>query len=289
MAAWDEEDTSLDCLVIYMAMNRQLHFIAGLPRSGSTLLSAILRQNPSFRASISSPLADMFASLLNVMSSDSAFASRISDDQRTRVLRALCDAYYAHESPEAVVFDTNRRWNSFLPVLAQLFPTVKLIVCVRSPAWILDSLEQQVQRNAIRPAKFFKEEQGGTVYSRVSALMSGGMVSSAIHGLRQAWFGEFAAHIIAVRYDSVTEKPTEVMDRLYDLLCVQRFRHDFENLDYDEPEFDAELGLPGFHRVACRVERPHRTTILPPDLFRQYHHSFWDDEAQNPRGVTVLC
>jgi hypothetical protein len=27
---------------------RRLHFISGLPRSGSTLLSAILRQNPRF-------------------------------------------------------------------------------------------------------------------------------------------------------------------------------------------------------------------------------------------------
>jgi sulfotransferase len=33
-----------------------LHFIAGLPRSGSTLLVALLRQNPRFAARISSPV-----------------------------------------------------------------------------------------------------------------------------------------------------------------------------------------------------------------------------------------
>ena len=39
------------------------HFISGLPRSGSTLLSALLRQNPSFHADISSPVALLMETL----------------------------------------------------------------------------------------------------------------------------------------------------------------------------------------------------------------------------------
>jgi hypothetical protein len=34
-----------------------IHFISGLPRSGSTLLAALLRQNPRFEAGMSGPLA----------------------------------------------------------------------------------------------------------------------------------------------------------------------------------------------------------------------------------------
>ncbi|MGI4764644.1 MAG: sulfotransferase, partial [Janthinobacterium lividum] len=33
-----------------------MHFISGLPRSGSTLLAALLRQNPTVHAHISSPV-----------------------------------------------------------------------------------------------------------------------------------------------------------------------------------------------------------------------------------------
>ncbi len=118
--------------------------------------------------------------------------------------------------------------------------------------------------------------------------MNGGLVGAAIEGLRQAWFGDFAQQLIAIRYDSLTEKPAEVMGQLYDLLGIQRFHHDFDDLDYAEDEFDSRLGLPGFHRVAHRVEPSHRETILPPELFRKYDQSFWDDPSQNPRGVTVL-
>jgi len=37
--------------------SKTFHFISGLPRSGSTLLSAILRQNPRFYAGMTSPVA----------------------------------------------------------------------------------------------------------------------------------------------------------------------------------------------------------------------------------------
>ena len=36
----------------------KLHFISGLPRSGSTLLAGILRQNPRFHAAMTGPVAD---------------------------------------------------------------------------------------------------------------------------------------------------------------------------------------------------------------------------------------
>jgi sulfotransferase len=39
---------------------QRFHFISGRPRSGSTLLSAILSQNPRFNAGVSSPLAAFF-------------------------------------------------------------------------------------------------------------------------------------------------------------------------------------------------------------------------------------
>lgn len=35
------------------------HFISGLPRSGSTLLAAILRQNPRFLAATTSPVGEV--------------------------------------------------------------------------------------------------------------------------------------------------------------------------------------------------------------------------------------
>lgn len=42
-----------------MASDKTFHFISGLPRSGSTLMEAILRQNPRFSAGMSNPVANL--------------------------------------------------------------------------------------------------------------------------------------------------------------------------------------------------------------------------------------
>ena len=44
-------------------MQNGIHFISGLPRSGSTLLVAILRQNPRFHAGMTSPVGAMYMAL----------------------------------------------------------------------------------------------------------------------------------------------------------------------------------------------------------------------------------
>jgi sulfotransferase len=265
-----------------------MHFISGLPRSGSSMLAAILRQNPVFRASMSSPVSGIFSSLLQSMSGANPFASRMTDTQRYQILRSMFEAYYGDNDPGQVIFDTSRRWCRVLPVLCCLFPEARVICCVRSPAWILDSIEQQVQRNAIQPSKLFGHDADGTVYHRAATLLNDGFVGRAIKGLRQAWFGPHTGRLIAVRYDSMTQQPQQTIEKLYENLHEELYSHDFEHLEYDEPEFDAEIGLPGFHKVSGRVEPRPRATILPPDLFRRYDDKFWDDPAQNPRNVKVL-
>ena len=149
-------------------------------------------------------------------------------------------------------------------------------------------MERHVQKNAIQPPRLFNYEPGGNVYSRVETLIKSGFVGTAINGLRQAWFGEDATKLVAIRYESLARSPAEVFERLYDLLGEPPFGHDFENIQYDEPEFDEVLGLPGFHKVAPRVEYKTRKTILPSDLFAQHDRAFWDMPGQNPRGVTIL-
>jgi sulfotransferase len=49
------------------------HFISGLPRSGSTLLSALLSQNPRFLANMSGTLSGLEGSLLESMSGKNIF------------------------------------------------------------------------------------------------------------------------------------------------------------------------------------------------------------------------
>src|ERR1700760_4829284 len=143
-------------------MNNGIHFIAGLPRSGSTLLAALLRQNPRIHAAMSSPVSGLVSGLMRLMSQENESALFIDDEQRMRVLKACVDAFYADIHPTRVVFHTNRQWSTRLPLLDSLYPQSKLICCVRSPAWALDSIERLTRSNPLEPSGIFKFDPGGT-------------------------------------------------------------------------------------------------------------------------------
>jgi sulfotransferase len=266
-------------------MPQRLHFISGLPRSGSTLLAAILRQNPRFHATISTPLAELILPVLKAMSA-SERSSLISVPQRERIVRAMTEAYYAELSGK-VVFDTNRSWCRVLPLITELFPASRVICCLRCPAWIIDSVERAVQRNPLFTSRMFNNEVSN-VYQRAEAMAKRHFLWPSLSALKQAWYSEHAGRLVAIRYDAITEHPEAVVASLYRELGEPPFVHDFEHLDYDEPEFDAYLGMPGMHKVATRVTPTTRATILPPDLFQQYDESFWETPGGNPRSVTIL-
>lgn len=253
------------------------NFISGLPRAGSTLLSAILLQNPRFYAGMSSPIATLFDGVLAQVSAGSELSTMVDENQRARILRGLFDSYYVDKS-HPVIFDTNRAWTAQLPALMTLFPDAKVICCVRNVAWVMDSLERQFRDNAFEHTRLFNSPaERSTVYTRVEALANANrLVGYAWHALREACYSEFASRLILIEYDLVTHRPDEVFELLYEFLEEEPFKHDFENVEFDAPQFDAQLGLDGLHRVRSKVEPRPRKTVLPPDLFERYAQiAFW--------------
>ncbi len=259
---------------------KKLHFISGLPRSGSTLLSAILRQNSSFYAGISSPIGSLFDALISQLSVGSEFASQVNDQQKQALLKGLFTAYYQEQAHKQVVFDTNRNWSARLPALNSLFPGSKVICCVRNVAWVMDSLERQYQQNPFENTRLFNNAvERNTVYSRVDTLgQRDRLVGFAWCALKEAVYGPYADSLLLVDYELLTRSPEAVMRLIYQFIDKPYFEHNFEHLEYDAPEFDQGIGLPGMHKVNAKVQRNNRDSILPPDLFETYSDmSFWLD------------
>lgn len=270
-----------------------MHLISGLPRSGSTLLSAILRQNPRFNAAITSPVCSLLSAVLPKMSGSAEFASFFSDERRYRILQSLFWSYHHTEPAQQaqVVFDTNRSWTARLALVDKLFPRARVICCVRDVPWVIDSVEKMVRRNPTHVSNLFNNKAVRNVYGRVDNLMDSdnGLIGLAWSSLREAWFGEHASKLILLRYESLTREPVQTMERLYRALGEQPFSHDFDDVAYEEEEFDHRFGMPGLHTVRRRVEFVERPTILPPDIFCKYIDSnFWMNEKLNTKGVLVL-
>lgn len=272
-------------------MNNGIHFISGLPRSGSTLLSAILRQNPFLHAGMSSPVGSLCQRLIAGMGPQSEFNSLITDVQRQNILHAVFEGYYKEIHAEKLVIDTNRLWCGKMAALAQLFPESRVIVCVRDLVWIMDSFERILAKNPFVVSKMFSRQSGATVFTRLASLGSGqGTVGFAWNAVQEAFYGEFADRLIVIDYEALTRQPQRTMEFIYDELGLPPFAHDFDNVSYREgDEFDQQLGVAGLHTVGRKVGYVERQSILPPELIERFSgRSFWRRPAANRRKVKVL-
>ncbi len=265
-------------------MNSHIHFISGLPRSGSTLLSAILRQNPRFHAAMSSPVGQIVNACLTAMGAGNEFSMFLDDRKKQNILMGIFDGYYNEVPDGSVIFDTNRMWTSRLPAIQRLFPEAKVICCVRDPAWVLDSVETLVRRNAFDVSRIFGNEmERATVFSRAEALSGRGrMIGSALAALKEAYYSHEAGRLLLVDYNLLAARPQDTIPLIYRFLGEPAFDHDFDDVAYEAESFDTFMQVKGLHSVRGKVELRERRTLLPPDLFRQFSDmAFWRNDNQS--------
>ena len=97
-------------------MKKKMYFVAGLPRSGSTMIQCILRQNPQVHAEPVSSLAVCFNSIYSNWDNVEANKEFSNEKAKSNVLRGILQNY--HEGTDKpIIFDKDRMWISRIALL----------------------------------------------------------------------------------------------------------------------------------------------------------------------------
>jgi sulfotransferase len=260
-------------------MNKKYHFISGMPRSGSTLLSSILKQNPRFTAAISDPLESYVQSIITHTNTSVGMESTVNIDKRKELIKGLFDSFYSDGNE--VCFNTNRCWTADTSLLNDIFPDFKMIVCLREIPWILDSFERLNAKNPYTIKALYHHQQGLSVYERTHMLMGNipnfaGYVSSPLSNVKQSMFSDEVGQICYVEYGHLASDPKGTMQQIYKFLGEPWYEHDFDNVEDSYDEFDQQAKIQGLHTIRKKVQFQSRKSILPTDLWQQYETStFW--------------
>jgi sulfotransferase len=268
---------------------KNFYFISGLPRTGSTLLSAILKQNPKFYAGITSPMRGIFDILRRQISSGHELSEEITYQQKINLLRGAFENFYAHESA-STIFDTNRLWTANLTDILTLFPNTKVICMVRDISWIMDSFEIQYQKNTLDNTLLFKSNsERETVYSRMGALAKSKRVIGASYlALKEAFYGINSDKLLLIEYDYLSNFPEKTISTIYNFIEEQSYEHNFNNLNFTSEKYDKKLGLKELHSVRKQLSFKKRESILPPDLFDKYSNmEFWKSENSSKAKILI--
>jgi sulfotransferase len=249
---------------------KRYHFISGLPRSGSTLLTTILNQNPNFYSNISNPLARFVRSIITESHAGPGYALQCPEPKRFELVQNLIETYHSHLDQE-VCFNTNRGWTALLPILEQTHPDAKIICCVRDIRWVLDSFEQLFKKNPFSLSRMYSDQEAESVYTRAYASMSPGhTVRFAYDSLKEAITGPQKHRIMLVEYENLARNPKLMMQAIYAFIDEPYFEHDFENVEAAYDEYDIEAGIQGLHTIRRSIEFVEREPILPPDLWNEF-------------------
>lgn len=263
-------------------MNKNtLHFISGLPRSGSTLIANILKQNPQVHGESVSSLASLFGSVNASWNTIDTNKEYRNDKAKVGVLDGILQGYYSHID-KPIVFDKDRGWVPLIPQLeAVLQRQVKMIICVRNPAEILTSFEKIRKENPLFFANVDAALREGSNIASRAFYYSGpdGALGLSHRNLKDAITMGYIDRFLFIDYNRFCNSPKSQTKRIYDFFELPDFKHDFENIQQEENYNDLAVGLPNLHKVKPTLDK---TTVncveyLGLDLYEQYNREiFWD-------------
>jgi sulfotransferase len=257
------------------------HFISGLPRSGSTLIANILKQNPEIHGESVSSLASLVGTINANWNQFESNQEYKNPPAKTGVLTGVLQGYYSHIDKN-IIFDKDRGWIPLIPVIESVIQRqVKIIVCVRNPAEILTSFERLRKENPLfftRADQQLKESSNIASRAYYYAGPDGAMGMAHRH-IKDAIIMGYLDRFLFVDYNRFCNSPRSQMKRIYEFFELTEFAHDFDNISQDEVYNDLAVGLPNLHKIKPTISK---TTVncveyLGLDLFEQYNREiFWN-------------
>jgi sulfotransferase len=269
-------------------LNKTFYFMAGLPRSGSTLLSSILNQNPRFYSGPSSPVVATMIGLENQFSNDELFLGYPKPQQAKEIIASILPQFYS-DRQEPVIFDKNRSWTVRMNYIPGYFDIQSKVICpVRDTAEILTSFISMMRRNPYEvngkinfiDEMLVKNNVPLTDDNRCEFIASpNGILGQSVEGLRKALMEGYDSSIHFVEYRDLVTNPKETMEKIYEFLGEELFEHTFDNLENKNREDDAKIyGFADMHQVRSTLKciSPTPEEILSKEILEKCKDTeFW--------------
>lgn len=265
-----------------MTYDKTIYFVSGLPRSGATLFSAIINQNPKVYSSPQTDLVDQMTMLINSTNNSTTFISGQLKDGYLNAIKKFPQNFYESLDAE-IIFDKNFKWGlpEYFETAKTINPIVKILCFYRPVLEVLASFMIQcgpeMGNNFIDNG--IKKEGYLDIYkdlneARCEWLMGpNGTIPQSIKVMNQSVIYNNGIYFLNIAYEDLIMKPEKEFEKIYKFFNLPEFKHSFTNITYKEPNKDEELfGLPNLHQVRSELKRNHYDwqKVLPGSIIERY-------------------
>lgn len=250
-------------------MNRQYFFLSGFPRSGETLLSSILNQNPDIHLEPESPVCNLITNTLICLNQTEQHILYPKPNVYKHLSKSIIDGYY-YDTNKKYVIDKCRVWSSSFNINLirdTLTKNVKIICCVRNVLEILSSYISLIHRS---PENFIDKNLKNLGIdindnNRCDWLMKeDGLIMLSYNSLKETHKLD-CIHII--EYDDLVGNTRDTIQKIYNFFELPHYDHRFNNVSNPFITQDSLLGIPELHYVRSEIEK---TSIVPEKILSKY-------------------
>lgn len=256
--------------------------MSGLPRSGSTLLSSILNQNPNIYSSTNSPIISAI-NFANMSVCDSEqYRSNPKPECIQSMLSGMAQNYYAPVEGN-IIIDKSRSWTGHIDLIKNFISNDPKIICtVRNILDILLSFTVLHEQNGVDSIfnQHLRLTEASTKNICEYLMMETSVVGAAYSQLKECFNSENSKHLLLVEYEDLVNNPHDQLNKIYDFLGEDRFTHDINNITQSEVEDPqaSVIGLHGLHHVRKSVGKIKRDihSYFDQGIINQYRNmEFW--------------
>jgi len=267
---------------------KEFFFLAGMQRSGATILSSILNQNPDVWVSPASPL---FKIMINQTSNYDELEH--VDYPRTEaidnVIATIPHAFYQDKSAKYII-DKNLNWPNPLGVetiFKYITQNIKIICPVRNILDVLvsfdtiinahpDSKNNQMDEQVL--AQSFPDKPLADL--RADFLMRHDKdVALSLKFMKHALVPEYRHMFYFVDYDDFVNNPEQEINKIYDYLEIPKYNHEYQNIvDSSGISENSLTGIKNLHKIRPKVQKVSRRpqdVFLPETINRYSGLEFW--------------
>jgi sulfotransferase len=247
-------------------MTKTYHFMAGLPRSGSTVLSAILNQNPDVYASPQTDLIGMLYNLESSIPSYESYKAGLLHQGFASVMHKMTDTFYSHID-KPVIIDKNRGWGTpynwdnlsgYVNAEGKVILTMRPILEVLASFVKVSRHSQKITRHQqyLNPNLWVSSYRNETDAVVDNLMMPNGEIDRAIFSIANL-LTNHSDRVCVVWFDDLLDRPEATLKNIYSFLGIDSTNHNFGKiLAVDNHDDLSGYGVAGLHDVKKKLAKP---------------------------------
>lgn len=255
-------------------------YFSGLPRSGNTLLSAILNENSDIHSTGHSFLPDLFFAMKKTEYSSDRFKNYPCHNNLTNVYKNIIPNYYKNYNVKYVIERGDWITPYNINLLNQFVPNkIKIVILVRDILQIIKSFLKLCEEN---PEFYINQEYNSLdhttlftdeIETKVDLFMAKDKyIDTMLYSIHQLKKNNLLKNFLLVDYNDLVDEPKKTIDKIYNYYGIEPFKHSFKNFKKTPIYDDSIVGAPMHKLMEGKIERKDYNIKLSKNIINKYKH-----------------